>query len=463
MNPLRQEVVGADALTPLIDGSSVPYVNFDNAASTPALRRVMDKIVEFMPFYASVHRGSGYKSRLSTHLYDRAHELAGRFVGYDPARHVVILGKNATEAINKLSYRLDYPKDAAVVTSEMEHHSNDLPWRDKAEVFFAPVNPADGRLNLDALAQMVDGLKGRLFLVALSGASNVTGNLNDLAAIAEIVHRAGAYLMVDGAQLVPHRPVRMGSPGDPHAIDFIAYSAHKMYAPFGIGVLVARGDLLKRSSGPEHRGGGTVKIVTHQQVFWADDLEIDEAGSPNAVGAVALGEAIRFFMENGFARIEETENRLASRLLEELLKMPEIEVYGLKDPSNFRDRLAVIPFNVKGLHHALVAAVLAYEHGIGVRAGCFCAHPYIKILLNVLREEEKRLIRAVLRNDRSRIPGAVRVSFGFYNEDAEVDRLLEALKRIVKGEIKAEYAVDRRTGEYRPVDYQDRFSESLEL
>jgi len=463
MNLLRQEVVGADVLTPLLDGSMVPYVNLDNAASTPTLRRVLDKINEFMPFYSSVHRGSGYKSRLSTRLYDRAHELAGEFVGYDPKHHVVVMGKNATEAINKLSYRLDYPKDAAIIISEMEHHSNDLPWRDKADAHFAPVNPVDGRLNLDDLARMIEALKGRLFLVTVSGASNVTGNLNDLPRIAEMVHKAGAYLMVDGAQLVPHRPVRMGLPGEAEAIDFIAYSAHKMYAPYGTGVLVARGDLLKHSAGPEYRGGGTVKIVTQKQVYWADDPEIDEAGSPNVVGAVALAEAIRFFKDNGFETIEETENRLASRLLEELLNIPEIEVYGLKDPSNFKDRLAVIPFNIKGLPHALVAAILAYEHGIGVRTGCFCAHPYLKLLMHVFGEEEKNLIKAVLKNDRSRIMGAIRISFGFYNDDNEVERLLDALKRIIAGERKAEYAVDVRSGEYRPVNYEDRFSKALEL
>lgn len=463
MNPLRQEVVGADVLTPLLDGSTAKYVNFDNAASTPTLKRVLDKINEFMPYYSSVHRGAGYKSRLSTHLYDRAHELAGEFVGYNPKHHVVIMGKNATEAINKLSYRLDYPENAAIIISEMEHHSNDLPWRDKADAHFAPVSPIDGRLNLDALAKMIDALRGRLFLVTVSGASNVTGNLNDLPRIAEMVHAAGAYLMVDGAQLVPHRSVQMGLPGDEHAIDFLAYSAHKMYAPYGTGVLIARGDLLKHSAGPEYRGGGTVKIVTHQQVFWADDPEIDEAGSPNVVGAIALGEAIRFFLEKGFDKIEETENKLAAHLLEELLKMPEIDVYGMKDPSNFKDRLAVIPFNVKGMPHALVSAILAYEHGIGVRTGCFCAHPYIKLLMNVFGEDEKMLIKAVLENDRSQIPGAVRASFGFYNDAEEVERLLDAVKRVVGGEKKGEYAVECKSGEYYPLAYKDKFSQTLEL
>ena len=463
MAKLRSEVVGADAQTPLLDGSTKTYVNFDNAASTPALRRVMRKVDEFMPWYSSVHRGSGYKSRLATAAYDAAHRKAGEFVGYDPEFHAVVFGKNATEAINKLSYRLDLSGDAVIIVSGMEHHSNDLPWREKGRLLFAPVKASDGTLDMDCLRKLVSETKGNLALVSIAGASNVTGNLNQLPEIAAMTHAAGAHFMVDGAQLVPHRPVRMGKPGDPESIDFIAYSAHKMYAPFGTGVLVARRDLLRQTVGPEYRGGGTVKIVTHEEVFWADDPDIDEAGSPNVVGAIALAEAISFFQEQGFDEIERVENHLARKLLGALNQMPEIEVYGLKDPDNFVDRLAVVPFNVRGVPHALVAAILAYEHGIGVRSGCFCAHPYIKFLLHVAGRDERELIHSVLQNDRSHIPGAVRVSFGFYNVEEEVDRLVEALERIARGEYKDCYTVDCKSGEYAPRGREDDFAGSFTL
>lgn len=255
----------------------------------------------------------------------------------------------------------------------------------------------------------------------------------------------------------------MGKPGDPRSIDFLAYSAHKMYAPFGTGVLVARKDMLRQMVGPEYRGGGTVKIVAHEEVFWADDPDIDEAGSPNVVGAIALAEAISFFQENGFEEIERVENALARKLLRALAGMPEIEVYGLRDPDNFVDRLAVVPFNVKSLPHALVAAILAYEHGIGVRSGCFCAHPYIKFLLNVAGRDERELIQSVLHNDRSHIPGAVRVSFGFYNVEEEVDRLIEALHRIVAGDYRSGYEVDAKSGEYAPAGFADDFQPAFAL
>ncbi|HTQ10729.1 MAG TPA: aminotransferase class V-fold PLP-dependent enzyme [Fimbriimonadaceae bacterium] len=463
MNPFRSEVVGVDVQVPLRDGSSKTYVNFDNAASTPALKQVLRKVDEFMPWYSSVHRGTGYKSRLATRWYDDAHRKAGEFVGYDPDSHVVVLGKNATEAINKLSYRLAIPDDAVIIVSAMEHHSNDLPWRDKGHLLFAPAKVSDGSLDLDVLRKMIEETKGRLFLVSIAGASNVTGNVNRLPEIAEMVHAAGAHFMVDGAQLVPHRPVRMGKPGEPDSIDFVAFSAHKMYAPFGTGVLVARRDLLRQATGPEYRGGGTVKIVTQDQVFWADDPDVDEAGSPNVVGAIALAEAVSFFQEHGFEEIERIENGLACKLLRELNRMSAIEVYGRSDPDNFVDRLAVLPFNVRGLPHALVAAILGYEHGIGVRSGCFCAHPYIKFLLHVAGNDETALIQSVLHDDRSHIPGAVRISFGLYNEGEEVDRLVEALHRIIAGDYRKDYVVDSHSGEYAPAGWVDDFSHVLSV
>lgn len=129
---LRDRILGIDQLVPLLDGRRVPYVNLDNAASTPPLVDVMEAVVRFMPFYSSVHRGTGFKSRLSTVAYDQAHEVIGHFVGADLSTNTVIFGKNTTEAINKLSYRLDLAPDAVVITTQMEHHSNDLPWRDRA-------------------------------------------------------------------------------------------------------------------------------------------------------------------------------------------------------------------------------------------------------------------------------------------------------------------------------------------
>lgn len=462
MNSFRDEVVGADARFPLLDGTEVPYVNFDNAASTPCLKSVLRKVEEFLSVYSSIHRGTGYKSRLSTRIYENARILAGEFVGYDPRAHTVIFGKNTTEAINKLSYRLDIPQRSVVIISQMEHHSNDLPWRDKSRLLFAPIDTKDGTLDLNRLECMIQKNRGRLFLVALTGASNVTGNINPIEEIARLVHEAGAYLLVDGAQLVPHRRICMGKSGESSSIDFIVYSAHKMYAPFGIGVLVARHDLLKEE-GPEYRGGGTVKAVTERRIVWADEPEMDEAGTPNVVGTIALAESILFFRHRGFAAIEEQENRLGRKLLEALSAIPEIELYGRRGPFVPGVRLPVVPFNIQNIPHGLVAAILAFEFGIGVRNGCFCAHPYVKLLLDVVGEREDRFLAAMASNDRRDIPGAVRVSVGFYNEEWEVDRFLQALERIIRKEYKGCYELDPRSGEYHPRGYRDDFGPYFSL
>ena len=171
---LRDRIVGLEREVPLLDGRRVPYVNLDNAASTPPLVDVVRAVDEFMPFYSSVHRGTGFKSRLSTVAYDQAHAIIGRFVGADPRTNTVIFGKNTTEAINKLAWRLPLGPDAVVLTTQLEHHSNDLPWRPRAHVVHVHALP-DGRLDEDDFDRQLAQYAGRVALVTVSGASNVSG------------------------------------------------------------------------------------------------------------------------------------------------------------------------------------------------------------------------------------------------------------------------------------------------
>jgi len=461
MNQLRQAIVGVDRELPLVDGRSIPYINFDNAASTPALRRVLDRVNAFMDYYSSIHRGTGFKSRLSSEVYENARFLAGDFVGIDPDEYTVIFGKNATEAINKLSYRLRLAPDSVIIVSLMEHHSNDLPWRHQGRVLHAPVRGDDGSLDLEGLERMIQENREKLALVAVSGASNVTGHVTPIRKVGDMAHAAGAMFMVDGAQLVPHKPVDMQADN----IDFLTYSAHKMYAPFGTGVLVARRSLLTEDIPPEYPGGGTVRCVSIKDVTWNDPPFRDESGSPNVVGAVALAEAIRFFKEVGFARLESVERTLTTKLLEELIRIPGVTIYGKSDPHDLENRLGVVPFNLGDIPHALLAAVLAYEYGIGVRNGCFCAHPYIKHLLGIAGEAEIRLGEKIRQDDRRDLPGAVRISFGFYNEAWEVDRLLAALREIWhrREQLAGNYEVITRSGEYVPRGYKDDFSDWFAL
>lgn len=458
---LRDRICGIDQMVPLLDGRSVTYVNLDNAASTPPFLDVMEAVDRFMPYYSSVHRGTGFKSRLSTLAYDQAHEIIARFVGANPITNTVIFGKNTTEAINKLSYRLAIDDDSVVITTQLEHHSNDLPWRHTAECVRVAATP-EGRLDEDDFDEQLDKHAGRVALVAVSGASNVSGFVQPIHRLARKAHSAGAMILVDAAQLAPHRRIDMKADDDPEHLDFVALSAHKMYAPFGTGALVGPKSVFLQGP-PEYPGGGTVDIVTLDEVHWAGMPDRDEAGSPNVVGAVAMAAAAQTLMRIGMDKVAAHEEELIAYTLNRLSTVNGIQVYGETEPARAHERVGAIPFNLEGISHFLAAAILGYEGGIGVRSGCFCAHPYVVHLLQLSSEESARWRNQMLAGDKSEMPGMLRASFGCYNNKDDVDRLVEMLERITRGDFEGEYRLERATGEYYPVGYRDSFVEHFIL
>ncbi|MCX7022541.1 MAG: aminotransferase class V-fold PLP-dependent enzyme, partial [bacterium] len=205
---IREYVVGWDKKVPLATGGTRRYVYLDNAASTPALSPVRDKVDELIGWYSSIHRGTGFKSAVSTHAYERAREIVLDFVGAGKDDHTAVFSCNTTEAVNKLACSLGYPENPVVLVSSLEHHSNDLPWRRYAELAYLPFS-AEGVVDLDATRRLVESLSGRLALIAVTGASNVTGLLVPVHELAKIAHANGARILVDGAQLAPHVPIRM--------------------------------------------------------------------------------------------------------------------------------------------------------------------------------------------------------------------------------------------------------------
>ena len=450
---VRERIVGINTRVPLLhNGDTRPYINFDNAASTPTLKDVLDTVDEFMLWYSSVHRGTGFKSKVATQAYDDAHRIVAEFVGANLKDHAVIFGKNTTDAINKLSYRLPLTKDDVVLVSLLEHHSNDLPWRARATVEHIAADEL-GRLDENDLDRLLEKYAGRVKLVAITGASNVTGHLPDIHRIAEKAHQAGAQILIDCAQLAPHRPVSMGALDDPAHLDYVSISAHKMYAPFGTGALIGRKDTFEQGE-PEYRGGGTIEIVTVDHVEWAGAPDRDEAGSPNVVGAVALAAAIKALNKIGMNLIADHEAELTAYALERLATIDGLQVYGDTDPKTTAHRLGVIPFTLNGLSHFLVAAILGAKWGIGVRNGCFCAHPYLLHLLKVSPDESNRVRHDILANNRSDMPGLTRISFGMYNTAEEVDVLLQALTNIERGKYYGRYEQDTRSGEYHAIDWK---------
>lgn len=407
------------------------------------------------------HRGTGFKSQLSTHVYEETRETVLKFVGANPEVHTCIFGKNTTEAINKLARRFPFDnKRDIVLTSGMEHHSNDLPWRAVAKTIHIKLTP-DGCLDEDDVDQQLSIYGNHVALVAITGASNVTGNLNPIHKLAEKAHAVGAQILVDCAQLAPHRKVDMKSLDDPDHLDYVTISAHKMYAPFGSGALIGRRDTFDRGV-PDQRGGGTVEIVTLDDVVWAEPPERDEAGSPNTVGAVALASAINQLEAIGMDKVAKHETELMESAIEWMRAIPNLQLFGGNCISQNSDHLGVIPFLIKDISHFLVAAILGHEFGIGVRNGCFCAHPYILHLLGLSPREAEVVRDQMLAGDKRSMPGLIRVSFGLYNTLDEVDILIDALNKIARGEYQGEYIQHKDTGEFAlkrwSPDFEDYFS-----
>lgn len=451
---------GLGVQTPVLNGFNGKYINFDNAASTPPFRSVMNAVNEFCDFYSSVHRGTGFKSQLSTHCYESARQAALEFTGADLETHICIFGKNTTEAINKLARRFPFKSERNILlTTTMEHHSNDLPWRENPQVEVIHLKiQADGRLNQEDYQEKLAEHGQRIALVSVTAASNVTGYINPVHLMAEQAHAVGAQFAADTAQFAPHRKVDILALSDPQHLDYIFLSAHKMYAPFGTGALIGRRDTFSQGD-PDLVGGGTVKVVTLDNVDWSGTPERDEAGSPNVIGAVAFAVAINTLREIGMDAVASHEAELTAYALERLPEVSGLELFGDSNPENSANRLGSIPFNLKGKSHNLVAAILGYEFGIGVRNGCFCAHPYLLELMHVAPSEAQRIRASILRGDRSEVPGMVRISFGLYNTKDEIDRLVDALKIITSDQYQGKYIQDIATGEYTPQGWDPKFEE----
>ncbi|MEA4960602.1 aminotransferase class V-fold PLP-dependent enzyme [Lutispora sp.] len=423
-SPFRKLVAGVNTQVPIKNGVMTPYINFDNAATTPPFISVVNRIVDFSQWYSSIHRGTGYKSKASSEIYDSSRNSVLDFVGGSPDKDCVIYVKNTTEAINKLSnmYK-DIYGGGVILSTSMEHHSNDLPWRNKFRVDYIDINKA-GRLNMDDLERKLSYYRKNVRLVTVTGASNVTGFKNPIYHIARMAHKYGAKILVDGAQLVPHSSIDMKPHCSPEHIDYLVFSAHKMYAPFGIGVLIGPKETFEKCP-PDYKGGGTVDLVTHDYVKWAKLPDKEEAGTPNVMGVAALMESINILSSIGMEHVDEYERRLTEYAVNSLYNIPDIDLCCTAEKT--LDKVSIIPFNIKGLHHSQTARILSDEAGIGVRSGCFCAHPYVQRLLNVSHKQMEERKKGNLKN----YPGFVRVSFGMYNTFDEIDVLALMLKNIV--------------------------------
>ena len=401
-------LVGDGITVPVVEGGRRRYVNLDYAASTPALVGVSEAVDEFLPWYSSVARGSGFTSRVATAALEGAREAVGAFVGCRDD-DIVIFARNTTDAVNLLS--AIQPERIKVLSSPVEHHANMLPWRDH-DVELLPFVDSWNDL-LEACSGALARAGGTIDLLAITGASNVTGEIWPIGELAAIAHEHGAEIFVDVAQLCPHRAVDMAG----LELDYVALSGHKLYAPYGAGALVGRAAGLRRGR-PWLKGGGATTSVTLDDVVWAAPPARYEAGSPNVIGALALGVACDLLQRAGMSEIADHERTLGEQLRRGLSEIEKVKVLRLW-PEGSCDRLGVAAFVVEGYADGLVAAILSAEHAVGVRHGRFCAHPLLARLLDLAGDPEG-------------VQGALRASLGVGTRPEDVDTLVGALRELIE-------------------------------
>ncbi|MFC1231355.1 aminotransferase class V-fold PLP-dependent enzyme [Streptomyces prasinus] len=438
-------VLGRDVTVPLVTGGEVTYAALDYAASAPALQRVWDDVAAYAPYYGSVHRGAGHLSQLSTELFENARRTVAGFLDCRDGDQVVFT-RSTTDSLNLLATAL--PDDCRVFVFETEHHAALLPWGSpraagrgaRVTLLDAPDSPER------AVRTLEDALAARdprhPALVCVTGASNVTGELWPVRELAAAAHAHGARIVLDAAQLAPHHAVSLRALD----VDWVAFSGHKLYAPFGTGVLAGRADWLREAE-PYLAGGGASRRVARREdggvdVQWHDGAARHEAGSPNVIGAHAVASACEALTETGFDTLAAHEERLIRTVRDGLADVPEVRFLSL-----FGDdapRVGVLSFVVDGWNGSHFAAALSAEYGIGVRDGLFCAHPLLRALLGGAPHHGGEC------GDPGTAPGgtsphAVRVSFGAGTPDEHVERFVRAVRELVREGARRRYrTVDGR-------------------
>ncbi|HEY5639214.1 MAG TPA: cysteine desulfurase [Dehalococcoidia bacterium] len=379
-----------------------PLVYLDNAATSQKPRQVIDALVRYYETYnANIHRAVHALGEEATAAYEEARKKVARFIGA-PSAESVVFTRNVTEAINLVAYswgRANVGEGDEIILTQMEHHSNLIPWQllaaeKGAAIRYIEITP-EGTLDLDGL----NGLfSPRTKLLAMPHVSNALGTINPVAEIVSEASRRGVTTLIDGAQAAPHIPVDVQAVG----ADFYGLTGHKMLGPTGVGVLYARKELLEEM-GPFLAGGEMIRKVTLDGATWNDLPWKFEAGTPNIADVIAFGSAIDYLEALGMENVRRHEIEVITYALERLRAMEDVTLYGPEDPDR---RAGVASFNFGDLHPHDVGTILD-RHGVAIRAGHHCTQPLMRCL---------------------GVTGTARASFYIYNTREEVDVLIEGLK-----------------------------------
>lgn len=422
IDDLRKLFVGLDKKVNINGKGRIVPINFDNAATTPPFKRVVKRVLETTEYYGSIARGDGQKSQYCSDLYEECRRYILKYFNAPEEIYTAIFVGNTTDGLNKLSNILINNKEDIVITTRMEHHSNDLPWRNKCYLKYVEVNE-DGRININEIEELIERYKEKVKYITITGASNVTGYINDIRKISGLIHKYGGKIIVDGAQLVPHKKIYMYKKDSLENIDFLVFSGHKIYAPFGSGAIIGLREDFNNNL-PDTKGGGTVEYVIDNNQLWLNTPEKNEAGTPNLFGAVAIMEAMKEIEKIGFERIEKNEKELLQYLINGLKELNRVKLYA--DNDCIDDRLGILVFTIDGMKYYEVGEKLSEIKAIGVRQGGFCSHPYTRRVLGIPNNQLQEYI------NKNGIPGLVRVSLGIYNSKKEANIFLETVELLCR-------------------------------
>mgnify|MGYP001614511182 FL=1 len=390
-----------------VSGNKLIYL--DSAATSQKPKQVINALNEFyLKYNSNIHRAIHTLGEEATEMYENSRGNVAKFI--NASKDEIIFTRNTTEAVNLVVYSYFYDrimnKDTILLT-EMEHHSNLVPWQILAKQKNSKLDylkfDKNGKINLKELKEKLSSRKVKV--LAITHASNVLGTINPIKEISKLTKKYNVLLFVDGAQAIPHLKVDVKDLG----CDFYAFSAHKMLGPTGVGVLYARKELIKEMK-PYQTGGGTILEVTKQDAKFLDTIERFEAGTPNIADVIAFSAALDYLSKLGMRNIRKHELQLTKYALEKLAKIKGIEIYGLK---NANERTGLIAFNINNIHPHDLASILD-NYGIAIRAGHHCA---------------------MLLHKKLNISASARASFYVYNDKNDVDKLVKALleaKRIFR-------------------------------
>jgi len=380
-----------------------PLVYFDNAATTQRPKQVIDALTRtYTEYYGNIHRAAHFLADKATLAYEDTREKVRNLINAE-SREQIIFTKGATESINLAAFscgEIFIQEGDEIIVSEMEHHSDIVPWqlmaaRKKARIVMLPIDD-DGRLLVEQLDNLITE---RTKIIAVAHVSNVLGTINPVKTIIEKAHARGVHVLIDGAQAAPHLRIDVQELD----ADFYAFSAHKMYGPNGVGVLYGKKELLEKM--PPYQGGGEmISEVSFGGTTYNELPYKFEAGTPNISGVIAFGAAIDYLQNIGLETIAAHETELLNYATAELLKIPGLKIYGTQP-----EKSGAISFNVEGLHFFDLGTMLD-KFGIAVRTGHHCADPLM---------------------DHFGIQGTVRASFALYNTREEIDRFIEAMKKVI--------------------------------